>query len=120
MTDFITNDGFAVGTPSGLQGHRVMTVDDDLYLDCPVLNKTRSFSIPRGLQAILEWQIRNKRTGQGIDISDLISNSGSSLLDEGQVIFRFTDCWLSSTATWRRSHGASFSCPTTATATVIR
>lgn len=63
---------------------RVITVQDSIHLGCPVLNKTGVFVVPRGLQAILRWQLRTS-TGEGIDLTDIAV--------DGQVIFRFTDAY---------------------------
>jgi hypothetical protein len=63
---------------------RVITVQDSVHLGCPVLNKTGVFVVPRGLQAILRWQLRNA-AGEGIDLTTIAAS--------GQIVFRFIDAY---------------------------
>ena len=99
-SDYNTFDGVPVifnSLPSGIDGHRVFVVGDDMHAGCPVLSKTRVVIVPRGIQAIIRWQFRDS-DGNGININDLVfdavsGNTTTTLPPAGQVIFRFANAF---------------------------
>ena len=78
---------------------RIFIAGDDEHQGCPVLSKRRIVVIPRGIQGIIRWQVRN-RQGTALNLSECICNTaaffGTTTTTPapcGQVIFRFSNAF---------------------------
>lgn len=104
MSETVYQDGqlIVVDTPSPdvcNDTALVISPTDSVRNGCPVLTKTRTISVDKGVCATVSWQLRN-RAGEAIDLSECVDCadesefSDSSILDDApcsQVIFRFRD-----------------------------
>lgn len=78
----------------------IVRATDTTHEGCPLLTKTRTLVTDKGVQATIEWEVRNK-DGSVFDLSDYIclDEDGDGEADNadapaplcGQVIFRFSD-----------------------------
>ncbi len=66
----------------------IISPSDKEYQACPILNQIRYVGTQAGVCATLNWPVRD-RDGNLVNLVSCIGTGSSSLVDDGQLIFRF-------------------------------